>query len=89
MAITWTLNINEIIKNRKATSSFSVSATVVDDMKPIGNQEETVSVADALMDTPARKQSVWDNLKSQYEAKAAKTNFTAAMELEGKEELEK
>ena len=85
MAITWTLRINKI----GSSDSFSVSATVKDDTKSVGNQEEIVSVLSAKMDTPERKKAVWDNLKAQYLAKVSKTDVTTVMEDDGKTYLEK
>ncbi len=85
MAITWDVKVNEIGNS----NSFSINATITDDTKSVGNQVETAAILSAKMDTPERKKQVWDGLKKQYNEKVGNTDITAALEVEGKDYLEK
>lgn len=84
MAITYTLNVNRL----GMSDSFSISATITDDTKPVGHQTESVSVLGGRFDTPENKQHVWDTIQAEYLRKIVESKFVSALETEGKSYLE-
>ena len=83
MAITYTLSVR-----RQGTSdSFSINATITDDTKMPEYQTESITIWGKL-DTPERRQAVWDGIKIGYLAKVAATEIIATLETEGKSYLE-
>lgn len=89
MAISWKFSINEIGKavDVKGSGNYNISATVTDDTKPEGYQEETVS-AQGKYDTPERKDALHAALKAEYLKKAAATAVKAELELSAKTAVE-
>jgi len=83
MAVTYNFSVKRLGKS----DSFSISATVTDDTKPAGHQTETVS-AIGLLDTPERREAVWNGLQTQYLSKVVESASMSALESEGKSYLE-
>ena len=83
MAITYNLNVSRL----GSSDSFAISATITDDTSPVGHQTESVTIWGKL-DTPERRQAVWDGINIQYLVKLAESESMSILELEGKSYLE-
>ena len=86
MAVTWNVNVVEL---GRGSGNYSVSAIVHDDTKPVGYQDENVSVSSGKLDTPEHKKQVWDELYRQYQEKTSTANICASLAADAKNDLEK
>jgi len=83
MAITYNLSVSRL----GSSSSFTISATITDDTKPVGHQTESVSIAGKL-GTPEQKQAIWEGIQAEYLRKIAESEIVSVLESDGKNYLE-
>jgi len=91
MAIICSVKLTQISKaegKEVAEGSYRVRAEITDDTLPAEIQTEIVNILSAKIDTPERKEALWENIWTHYQAQKAAVVDLADIEAAAKTYLE-